>query len=80
MMIEVLDTDDVVAAAHHVAPPAIADVFLQFDAEWAVVEEAGQAAVDFRGLEDEATALRERDDGIHGHGGGGGFAGHKGGE
>jgi hypothetical protein len=60
-----LDADDVVAAAHHVVPPAVADVLLQLGAERAVVEEAVEPAVDFGGLEDEAAALGERDDGVH---------------
>ena len=64
-----LDADDVVAAANHVVPPAVADVLLQLGAERAVVEETVQPAVDLRRLEDETAALRERDDVVHGDGG-----------
>jgi len=65
-----LEPHDVFAAPHHVVPPAVADVPLQLHAQRAVVEEAVEPAVDLRRLEDEAAALRERDDGVHGHGGG----------
>ena len=66
------DADDVFAAADHVVPPAVADVFLELAAEGAVVEETVEAAVDFGGLEDETAALRERDDAVHGDSGRGG--------
>jgi len=73
-----LDADDVVAAADHVVPPAVADVLLQLDAEGAVVEEAVEAAIDLGGLEHEAAAFRERDEVVHGDFGGGGLVGHRG--
>ncbi len=71
-----LKPDDVVAAAHHVVPPAVADVLLQLGPERAVVEEAVEAAVDFGGLENEAAALGERDNVVHRDGGGRGRVGH----
>ena len=64
-----LEADDVVAAAHHVVPPAVADVFLQLGAERAVVEKAVEAAVDFGRGENEAAAFAERDDALHEVGG-----------
>jgi len=60
-----LDADDVVAAADHVGPPAVADVLLQLGTEGAVVEEAVEAAVDLGRLENKAAALRERDKVVH---------------
>ena len=72
-----LDADDVVAAADHVVPPAVADVLLELHAEGAVVEKAVESAVDFGGLENEAAAFRERNDGFH-EVRGLGLSGHKG--
>ena len=54
-----LDADDVVATADHVVPPAVADVLLELDTEGPEVEKAVVAAVNFGGLEDEATSFRE---------------------
>ena len=64
-----LDPHDVVAAAHHVVPPAVADVLFQLDTEGAEVEEAVIAAVDFGRLEDEAPTFREGNNGLHEIGG-----------
>jgi hypothetical protein len=64
--------NDDFAAADHVVPPSVADVFLELAAEGTVVEETVEAAVDFGGLEDETAALRERDDAVHGDSGRGG--------
>src|SRR6185436_9335432 len=50
---------------HHGFPPEVAQVVLELDAEWAVIPEAVDAAVDFRGLEDEAAALAEGDQLLH---------------
>jgi len=50
---------------HHVPPPVALDVVLQLNAERAVVPEAADAAVNLAGLEDEAAALAERDEGLH---------------
>ena len=63
-----LDADDIVAAAHHVGPPAVADVFLQLGTERAVVKEAVEAAVNLGGLEDKPAALGERDEVFHRNG------------
>jgi hypothetical protein len=72
-----LEADDIVTAADHVVPPAVADVFLELGAERAVVEETVEAAVDFGGRVDKAAALRERHKGFHEIGGFGGV-GHGG--
>ena len=60
-----VEADDVFAALDGGFPPAFLDVALQFDAERAVVPEAVDASVDFRGLENKAAALAERGEGIH---------------
>ena len=60
-----VEADDVFAALDGGFPPAFFDVALQFDAERAVVPEAVNAAVDFRGLENKAAALAERGQSIH---------------
>ena len=49
--------DDIIAAADHVIPPSVADVFFQLDAQRAVIPEAVDAAVDFRRLKNESPAL-----------------------
>ena len=54
--------DKIVARAHHRVPPAILDVLFQFDAERSVIPHRARTAIDLRGLEDEATALTERDE------------------
>src|SRR5438093_3214639 len=60
-----VDANDVVAHLDHGPPPGALDVVLELDAEGAVVPEAADAAVDLAGLEDEAAALAERDEGLH---------------
>src|SRR6476661_2221781 len=62
-------------AADDVVPPGFLEVAFEFDAEWAVIPEAVDAAVDFGGLEDEAAAFAEGDDLLHFGGWGGGFGG-----
>ena len=47
-------------------PPGALDVVLELHAQGAVVPGVGQAAVDFGAGEDEAAALAQRDDLIHG--------------
>src|SRR5690606_7749925 len=60
---------DVVVAVDHRAPPPLAHVPLELDAKRAVVVDGGEAAVDLGGLEDEAAALGEGDEGVEvGHG------------
>src|ERR1043166_2043632 len=54
--------------ADHVLPPGVLDVFLQLDAERAVVPEAVDAAVDFAGLKDKPAATAQRDQLFHVHG------------
>ena len=59
---------DVVVLVDHRAPPAVLNAALELDAERAVVVGRGEAAVDLRGLEEEAAALRKGDDGVEGVG------------
>ena len=59
-----INADHVVAFAHHGAPPGVADVAFQLDAEGAVVVGVGETAVDLGGGEDEAPALGQGDDGV----------------
>ncbi len=59
------EAHDVVAAPHHVVPPAIADVLLQFHAQRAVIPKAVDAAVNFGRLENETASFAERNDLFH---------------
>ena len=54
-----VEADHVFAGLDNGFPPALFDVALQLDAERAVVPEAVDAAVDFRGLENKAAAFAE---------------------
>src|SRR5882762_2152094 len=56
---------DVLAVVHHRAPPALLDVFLELDAQRAVVPYRAEAAVDLRGLEHEAAPLGQRHELLH---------------
>lgn len=60
-----IKADDIVAISSHRAPPGVAQVTLQLGTQWAIVPEAADAAVDFRGLEDEAAPLGKADDLLH---------------
>jgi len=51
--------------ADHVLPPGVLDVFLEFDAERAVVPEAVDAAVDLARLEDEPAPTAQGDELFH---------------
>src|SRR5689334_10449749 len=53
--------------AHHVLPPCFLDVALQFDAEWAVVPETVDSAVNFARLEDEPTPSAQGHELFHVH-------------
>jgi hypothetical protein len=71
-----VERDDVVALLDHRLPPGVGDVVLEQDAVVPVVVGVGDAAVDLRRGEDQAAALTERDDLVHGcdglgHGAGG---------
>jgi hypothetical protein len=71
-----VERHDVVALLDHRLPPGVDHVVLQQDAVVAVVVGVGDAAVDLGGREDQAAALAERNDLVHGgdglgHGGGG---------
>ena len=70
-----LDAHDIVAALHHVGPPAIADVLLQLSAQRTVIEETVETAVDLGRLENKAAAFRKRDEVIHRNGSRGGGSG-----
>src|SRR5699024_868652 len=59
-----VDTDHVVAAAHHLLPPLPLDVLLQLHTQRAVVPRGAGTAVDLPRREHEAPALGEADDGI----------------
>lgn len=66
-----VDTDDVLARRHHVAPPLALDVLLELDTQRPVVPGGSLAAVDLTARVDEATALAQADDGVDlvgGHG------------
>jgi hypothetical protein len=63
------EADDVIAAADHVIPPAIADVFAKLDAERAVIPKAVDAAVDFGRLKDKSTSFAQGNDLFHQVGG-----------
>ncbi len=66
-----VDTDDVLARRHHVAPPLALEVLLELDTERPVVPGGALTAVDLTTGEYEATALAQADDGVDlvgGHG------------
>ena len=52
-------------AFDHALPPPVSDVVFEGGAQWAVVPEAADAAVDFAGGVDEASAFAECDEFIH---------------
>src|SRR5687768_2725798 len=60
-----IDADDIFAFLRHSAPPGLLEVAFEFDAERAVIPKTIDAAVDFRGLENEPASLAERDDLFH---------------
>jgi hypothetical protein len=61
-----VQADHVRPPLNEVAPPYTLDVVLQLDAKRPVVPARSDAAVDLAGLEDEAPALAQGDEGIHG--------------
>jgi hypothetical protein len=61
-----VDPHHVRPALHEVAPPHPLDVALELDAERPVVPARPDPAVDLARLEDEAAALGERDERVHG--------------
>ncbi len=66
-----VDTDDVLARRHHVAPPLALEVLLELDTQRPVVPGGALTAVDLTAGEYEATALAQADDGVDlvgGHG------------
>ena len=70
-----VEGDGVVAELEHGAPPGIFDVALELGAEGAVVPGGVEAAVDFAALEEEAAALGEGEELVHGDGLGAGRQG-----
>ena len=66
-MIARVQGDDVVALVDHRPPPRVLDVVLEQDAVVPVVVGVAEAAVDLRRGEDEAAALAQRHDLVHGH-------------
>ena len=62
-----VERDDVVALLDHRPPPRVDHVVLEQHAVVPVVVRVGDAAVDVGRGEDEAAALAERDDFVHGH-------------
>src|SRR4051794_30743375 len=70
-----VDADDVVAHLHGRAPPLLADVLLELDAERTVVPGRTGAAVDLARREDDAPSLAEADEAFDA-GGGGVLSGH----
>ena len=60
-----IESDHVVAFAHHHAPPVILEVALQLDAERTVIPDAIEPAVDLAGLENEAAPFAQADDLLH---------------
>jgi len=69
-----IEPDDVVALLDHRPPPGALHVVLELDPEGAVVPDRVDAAVDLRRREDEAAALRQRDDRVEIGDGGRGLA------
>src|SRR5438045_2051750 len=65
-----LEPDDVVAEMNHRAPPDVAEVPPDLDAERAVVPGGAEPSVDLARGKGDAPALAEGDDGVHdvGHG------------
>ena len=57
-----IEAHDVVPHLDDIFPPGLFDVVFELDAERAVVVAARQAAVDFAGLEYEASSLAKRYD------------------
>ena len=62
-----VERDDVVALLDHRLPPCADDVVLEQHAVVPVVVRVGDPAVDVRGGEDEAAALAQRHDLVHGY-------------
>src|ERR1700674_5402350 len=60
-----VQTLDVVSRAHHRVPPPVLEILFQLYAERTVIPDGAGAAVDLRGLEDEAAPLGERHELLH---------------
>ena len=59
--------DLLVMSEDHVAPPGLADIAFQFDAEGTVVPESLNAAVDFARLKQETSPFAQRNQFVHVH-------------
>ena len=56
-----IKADDIAAFFHVGIPPDIFDAFFQTGAEWPVIPDTGEAAVDLRTAEDKTPAAAHRD-------------------
>src|SRR6266851_5271481 len=60
-----VESNNVAARLHHVAPPRLLDVALEFDAERTVVEGRTEAAVNVAGRKHQAAPLAQVDQLLH---------------
>ncbi len=60
-----VETLDVGTVGHHIPPPALLDVALEFHPERPVVPDGAKSPIDFGRLVDEASPLAERDQLLH---------------
>lgn len=56
---------DIIAELGHGAPPGFFDIALEFSAQWTVIPESVQAAVNLRGLKNETPAFAQGDNLLH---------------
>ena len=59
-----INAHHVVTHPHNVLPPLAFDVLFQLDTKWAVIPGASRSTVDFPTRVDEASTLRQVDNGI----------------
>src|ERR1039457_2666690 len=57
--------NDVVALAHHHAPPVLLEIIFQLDPKRTVIPATVHSAVDFARLENESAPLAQADDFLH---------------
>ena len=60
-----VQSNDVIAFLHHLAPPRVTHVSFELHAQRAVVPRGADAAVDLAGGEHESAPLGKRDDRVH---------------
>jgi len=63
------EANDIIPAADHIIPPAIADILSKLSAEGTVIPKAVEAAVDLGGLENESPAFAQGNNLLHEFGG-----------